>query len=458
MWDIRSWATEEFQAVRLGDARLEKRLKRIAERFAERPAGHVTQVLVGAEREAGFRFIENDRVQAAAIAGASHIASARRCVGTKLLTVPVDQSTLSVVDKKGRKGLGRTSANTQRLRGLEVMTALAVTDGVVQGVLAQEWWQRAEEHSPQWNRDRRPEQERESDLWRRVLNSASATLRQHATDVEPWFQLDRGGDLGAVLRCAKDLGLQITVRAAYDRCVQEHGHLHQALDVAPVLGTYELPVPRGYKRQPRLARIEVRASSVRLSVGTDVRNKGRCRIGLDFFVVRARELDPPSGVEPINWTLLTTYPVDSLDDALLVVRAYTSRWRVEDFHLAWKSGVCDIETSQLRSANAFMRWATIAAAVAARAERLKTLSRASPDAPALSELTVHEIDAAILLSETKRFKVGEVLTLEQAVRLIADIGGYTGKSSGGPPGTRVIQRGLDRVLPAAHVLALTRSG
>jgi len=457
MWNSGSWAAEEFGAARLGDERLRVRLIRIAERFAEQPAGHVTKVLaVGAEREAAFRFVENDRVFTKAIAEASHIACARRCARTKLLMVPLDQSTLSVVDKKGTKGFGRTSANARRRRGLEVMTALGVADGVVQGVVAQHWLRRPEKRSPHWKRDARPEQTRESDLWRRALVCAHATLRKHAPGVEPWFQLDRGGDIGAVFRCAKELGVQITVRAAYDRCVEQHGHLQHALDAAPVLGTYELRVLRGYKRAPRLARIQVRARVVRLRVLVDIR--GKKRLALDFNVVRARECKPPPGVEPIDWTLITTHPVDCLEDALRVVSAYTTRWRVEDFHLAWKSGVCDVESSQLRSPNAFMRWATIAAAVAARAERLKTLSRSQPDAPALSELSAHEVVAAIVLSETQRFKVGDVLTLEQAVRLIADIGGYTGKSSGGPPGARVIQRGLDRVLPAARVLELTRSG
>ena len=34
-------------------------------------------------------------------------------------------------------------------------------------------------------------------------------------------------------------------------------------------------------------------------------------------------------------------------------------------------------------------------------------------------------------------------SIELAVRWIADLGGYTGKSSGGPPGATTIGRGLD---------------
>jgi hypothetical protein len=161
----------------------------------------------------------------------------------------------------------------------------------------------------------------------------------------------------------------------------------------------------------------------------------------------------------LEWWLLTTASVARLEDALEVVRNYTRRWRIEEFHRAWKSGVCNIEQSQLRSARAFQRWATIGAAVAARAERLKHLSRTHGELDAEQELSRAEIDAAIVLSRTKRYGVGAVITLEQAVALIAAIGGYTGKSSGGPPGVRVIQRGLEEVIVGARLLdALRRSG
>jgi hypothetical protein len=43
-------------------------------------------------------------------------------------------------------------------------------------------------------------------------------------------------------------------------------------------------------------------------------------------------------------------------------------------------------------------------------------------------------------------------TIAQATLWIAQLGGYTGKSSGGPPGSITIKRGLDRLRPAALLL------
>jgi len=111
-----------------------------------------------------------------------------------------------------------------------------------------------------------------------------------------------------------------------------------------------------------------------------------------------------------------------------------------------------VEDPQLRSREGIIKWATLHCAVATRALRLAQLARARPDAPASEEFAQTEIDAAIILRRRTKFRRGDVPSLVDTVRLIAEIGGYTGKSSGGPPGPTVIARGLERVAIAAEVL------
>ncbi len=99
-------------------------------------------------------------------------------------------------------------------------------------------------------------------------------------------------------------------------------------------------------------------------------------------------------------------------------------------------------------------------ATAALIERIKHLARTEPSLPASVEFEPHEIEATILLKRqqkerNKRLPRG-MPTMEQITRWLADLGGYTGKSSGGPPGAITIRRGLDYVLPAATALVLLR--
>ena len=127
-------------------------------------------------------------------------------------------------------------------------------------------------------------------------------------------------------------------------------------------------------------------------------------------------------------------------------------------HKTWKSGGCQIEQSQLHKAATVMKWSTLLLAVAIRTERIKHLARTSPDLPASVELSPCEI-RALLLFKRKQKKRTETVpdtmpTIGQAARWIADLGGYTGKSSGGPFGSITLGRGLERVLLGGQLLEL----
>lgn len=49
-------------------------------------------------------------------------------------------------------------------------------------------------------------------------------------------------------------------------------------------------------------------------------------------------------------------------------------------------------------------------------------------------------------------------TVNEVVRLIAQIGGFLGRKSDGEPGAKSIWRGLDQVLTAADTLRALREG
>lgn len=462
MDDVYQWAVEEFGAAELGDVRRTVRLVELASACAERPAGVVTRVArSGAEREGAYRFLESRRINDAAIGKAMFAACARRCAPSKRVVISIDQSSISVADRSRSKGLGRTSttAQTPRRGGFAVMSALAMLPGdQTAGLLAQEWWARSAELVPQDHHDKRPIELRESALWLRCMRSALATLREHAPITRPWVQMDRGADISHVLLAAAQLHVDFTVRSTFNRALDPSGYMRDTLRKSRALGCVELTLPNSHapagSARTRTGRFVVRAQKLPIRLQT---TQSYYIATLPLTVVHIREQSARRN-KPVEWYLLTNRRADTLRQALEVVFAYRLRWRIEDFHRAWKAGVCDVERSQLRSPHALRRWATLLAAVAARAERLKTASRATPSAAATTEFSRDELDAAILLSRTKHFKRGDDLTLAQAVELVALVGGYTGrKNSGGPPGTTVIGRGLHDVVVAANAIAAFRS-
>ena len=463
-----AWAAEQYGAAELGDLRRTVRLVELAAACARKPGGVVTGVsLSSAQREGAYRFLESKKVDNEAVAAPMFAATARRCAGDAILVVSVDQATISFVDRQRTKQLGRTAtrSETYARRGFQVMNALGVrADGESAGLLAQQWYVRREEDTPEEKHWKRPFEERESFLWFRCIKAVSEVLKVHAPRIRPWLQMDRGADSGDLMQATLALGdTDFTIRSNANRTLLGGGHLHDAVRASASLGRVRIAIPSRLPQagMPRVRHALFALRACRLHVQLN-NSHGRHRDVLPLTAVHVREV-ATGRRKPIEWTLLTNRTVDGLEAALQVVTNYRSRWRVEEFHRAWKSGVCCVEQSQLRSASALRRWATILAAVATRAEQLKSLSRAKPLAPATEELSTEELDAIGVLSRVnniKCFEKGEVPSLERAVEQIALLGGYTGRrNSGGPPGATTIQRGLhDVLIAAAAIAAVARSG
>lgn len=437
-----AWAYEEFGDARLGDARRVSRLLRVAAAAAAGPAGTVTAVVhTSAEREGAFRLLESKRVASSEIARATQGAAVQRCNEYAWVYVALDGSSLSLTDRVGGRDVGAVGAWRQGARGLIVASALAVSpDGTPLGICGQRWWARTSRAPAR--RHAQHSMSGETRHGAELLEEVRTRFVEQG-GAEPWFQLDRGYDAWAVLLAARDPQLRITVRAAHNRCVRAHRkaprqYLFSLARRAPVLGTYALEVPARGEEPPRIAQMVVRARVVCL----ELRTGRKRRDYVTMYVVSAKEQRKRN---PLHWTLLTTVAVESFDQARAVLDGYGARWRIEEFHRAWKRGVCNVEDTQLRSREAILKWATILCAVAARATRLTYLAREKPSTPAIEELSREEIDATVALLRPKGIKLGAEPTLAQAVRWIADLGGYTGKSSGGPPGPTVLARGLAKV-------------
>ena len=336
------------------------------------------------------------------------------------------------------------------------MTAIAVSpDGTPMGVCGQKYWARTKRSKGKKN-DRRPPMEKETQLWLDVAGRVRDVFSTTAPMTRPWFQMDRGADAWPVLLDATRSESWVTVRAAHDRRLQgtvggEQDYLWARLGRQEPLGSYALTVPGRAGRRARTATMQLQACAVTLDL-LDIRTKQRMPAPL--WAVRAVEVGTtPADESPLEWLLLTTYPVNDATDAQEVLLGYAARWRIEEFHKIWKTGACDVEDTQLRARDHIERWATIHASVAMRLLRLTYCARRTPDKPATIELSRAEIDALILTRRPRGVRRGDTPTIGVAVRWLADEGGYTGKSSGGPPGALIIARGLDSIKTLARVIS-----
>ena len=395
----RQWSADTFGQARLGDSRRVRRLVQIGAQAADRPHGRISQVFsVKREREAAYDFVECGNVPASAIVEVVRGATARSIGDSPFVFAPVDGTSLKLWDGTGQKDFGRIGTHANGASGLKVMSSLFVSpEGVPLGLSGQVFWTRPRKCRKRAHHGNRAVADKETQHWMEVFDQVHSCRDAYAPGTKIWYQLDRGGDAWTILQDLASRGDWFTIRSKADRRIWGSKRLLQAT---------------------------IRRAQVRFYYTSELRGRTDHKEHADRMARRAR----------------------------LGVRA-SSLTRSE----TWKSGLCNVEETQLHSTEAVKRWATILAAVATRAEKLKHLSRQTPDAPASIDLTDAEEETLRLLRTEygpRKERQPTQLTIAQAVNWIAEMGGYTGKSSGGPPGSITIQRGLEHLTIATATLTL----
>jgi hypothetical protein len=427
--------------------------------LSRRPAGRVSDVFRNpAQRQGAYDFLEHNTVSPVAVQRAASQAVARHCAEFDSVYLVLDGSSLGLTDEGGTKGFGNIGSRAKGGRGIKVLNALAVgPDGQTLGVVAQSFWVRTDPAGGGY----RPLAARESSRWHDTFESARQVLTSHAPETSVHVLIDREGDASLLMHKLLGAGCDFTIRANGTRKLRLRGrkvHLRRWLKKQKPMARHSVAVPAKNAELARTATLAVRAARVEIVLRDHHIQASRTEW---LTVIWAREEGGPRR-GAIDWMLYTTVEARAASDAIAALERYTYRWRIEEFHRALKRGGGCIEDSQLRSSDAVIKWATFHTIVAGRAQRLRDAARTTPDLPATEELSDEEIEALVVLkaSEKRRNETvsSEGLSLKQAVRWIADLGGFTATArSQAPPGVTVIGRGLERIIEAAQIIRALRS-
>ncbi len=332
--------------------------------------------------------------------------------------------------------------------GLILHSALAITpdQGQVIGLLWQKLWNREPKAKP--SQDETPEAKKqrqtiERKAARQRLFPEKESYRWVEAMVEVEHQVssstrvihifDREGDITEVFAQVNQLKhTGVLVRAAHDRSLDQNSQrLWQKLEAQPVRFVQEINVPETVKRKARIAKLAVRFCKVQLRV--PYRFDDRTPLPVD--AVYATEVDCPEGETPLEWMLLTTEVVKEIENAIKILRWYTYRWRVEDFHKIFKSG-CQCERYRL-AAEGMKTLLGFLSVCAVELLQVTHLHRNQPDAPAVEILSPVQIQVL-----KARFPNSpKVLTISWAIQSVAHLGGYLEHRRKSPIGIQVLWRG-----------------
>jgi hypothetical protein len=116
-------------------------------------------------------------------------------------------------------------------------------------------------------------------------------------------------------------------------------------------------------------------------------------------VVHVVEDNPAQGAEGIEWFLITTMDIASVQEAEQCVRWYCLRWRIEDWHRVLKTG-CRIEQLAHKTAERLKRAIAINLVIAWRIMLMTLLGRQCPELPA--EVLFSDLEIELLQAYAKK--------------------------------------------------------
>lgn len=255
---------------------------------------------------------------------------------------------------------------------------------------------------------------------------------------------------------AQDKEAHLLVRASTDRALvdNEARRLWSKVERQAMAGSLVVHITPNQTRAARTAHVSLRFVEVKLKPPWRPEQKKLPVVTLQAILVR--EDNPPAGVdEPIEWLLLTNTPVETFADAVQVVQWYCTRWQIEVYHKVIKSG-CKVEDCRLKTADRLQNYIALMNVVAWRLLWLTYINRAEPNLPCTAILTTVEWESLYMRIHKTAQLPESVPTVRQAVRWIAQLGGFLGRKGDGEPGVVVIWRGWQRLQDLASTWYLVK--
>jgi hypothetical protein len=458
---------EELAGLDLGDARLNQRTRQVLSRLLESPSLSPTAAMHGwAEMMGAYRLFDHPECTEQAILQPHRQAVLARVREHSRVLLIQDTTELDFSAKKKQTGRGPLASIDRQ--GYFKHTQWAVSE---QRLPLGTWHCKTYARDPEVGvapeRKKKPIEQKESYRWLEGYREA-CELATQAPATQVISCSDREGDIYEVfaewqqrrqdnlptaewlIRCNQnrallppgDEALCLDALGSAAKLVEE---VRQTAAVGGVV--FQIQTKEQFKsvkgsnhrtvRMGRRVRQEIRVSRVRLR---PPHRPGHKLPTVDIWVVMATEVSPPPGQDPIDWVILTSLPVEDLDQAINILQWYMGRWEIEVFHRVLKTG-CKVEALQFKQDTRIKPILALYSIVAWRILYLMKLGRECPDLSCDVVFTEEEWKSICVISRGPE-ALQRKPSLREMVLMIAHHGGFTGRRSDGPPGPEVMWRGM----------------
>lgn len=462
------WALEEMASVDLQDQRLNRRLIRILSDLGERPTASIPAACGGfAELAAAYRLFDNAKATADEIL-APHAAKTRQRMQDHPVALCVQDTSEMDLTRPRQPVTGAGPLASEARQGVFLHTLQVFTpDGTPLGSVWSNVWARDEESlqmpadAKRKQRKAAPIEDKESVRWleglrqTRALAESCPTVRcvcvaDSEADIYERFAEPRGvvNPVHYLIRLCQDRALVREVGAAV-----RTRRIRERVLAAPVLFTKEISVRgrepkvacedrrRRQPRQDRQAVVEVRAAPMTLRPPS---RSDRRLPAVRVHVVLVQEVNPPADDVPVEWLLVTTLPIDDVEQVREIIRYYCVRWLIEVWFRVLKSG-CRVEARRFEHVDRWLTCLAVYQIVAWRTLYVCRLGRSCPDLACDAVFEASEWQS-VWVAVHRSAPPTQAPRLGDMIRLIAQLGGYVNRPNReDPPGPQTLWLGLQRV-------------
>ncbi len=393
------------------------------------------------------RFVDNKKVSLEALLAGWGEQTAVAAAGRHVLAVQ-DTSEINFKTKSGRRrGLGEIGKGVGRGLLLHAMLAVDADSDVCLGLVAGKIWTRQGRVTVP--HDKRPLEQKESERWVSTASRAKQVLSAAAmvTVID-----DREGDIYAKWASVSAANFHLLTRSMHDRVLADGASMYATAAAWPVADTATIDVTARADRPARQAKLALRFGKVTLK-----RPQGASRSlaeTVQLTLVEVAEVDPPAGVEPLHWYLLTTHDVSDATSAWQIVNWYKKRWVIEQLFRLIKTQGLQLEDSRIETADRLLKLTAMAAKAATMILQLVQARDGRSAEPASNVFNGQQIK--LLAALAKKYEGRTKLqsnphpetSLAWASWIIARLGGWDGYPRT-KPGPITMRHGLEYFLGIA---------
>lgn len=469
------WAANEFGAAELGDRRLTLRLISIAQAKGATPGASFLETVKGQSAAiAGYyRFLDRPDetpLDMDSILAPHRERTLRRMQPLAEVLCIHDTTELNFSTLQACKGLGVIGKNqtATESRGLRLHSSFVVEpqDGLPLGLL--NWRCDAPELKPERKgKDPRYIPIEDKDTYRWIESLVECVIQDRALQhTHVIHVMDREADFFELFRSwSESRRDDLIVRAKHNRQGPEGTKILDDVERVDPMATIEVDIPRKSAR-PKKGRQDAqpprtkrRATLTLRWIKTQVHppewGLSHTLAPVPVWLLHAREENPPKDAKPLKWFLLTTLPINCLEDAAKVLSYYAKRWRIEDWHRILKT-CCRVEEPAHEDAECLKRLLAINMVIAWRIHLMTLLGR---EVPSLNAETIFsDLEIRVMRLFAKNYRLPPPTCLGDAVLLVGKLGGYMNRSNDPPPGAEVLCRGFIRLSLMCDGLALAEGG